>query len=190
MLKKIAVVVVAVLAALAGFIATRPSAFRIERSRTIAAPQGVVHAFVNDFRKWPAWSPWEKLDPTMKRELSGAEAGVGAVYYWSGNKEVGEGRMTITDSRPSQSVTIRLEFLRPWQATSTTRFDFVPSGSGTRVTWALTGHNNFVAKAVCLFMDMDQTVGKDFEKGLANLEAATTARATAHAAQKATTPTS
>jgi hypothetical protein len=172
MLKKIAAVVVTVLAALAGFIATRPSSFRVERSRTMAASPGVVHPLVNDFRKWPAWSPWERLDPTMRRELSGAEAGVGAVYYWSGNKEVGEGRMTITDSRPAQSVTIRLEFLQPWQATSTTRFDFVPSGSGTRVTWVMTGHNNFVAKAVCLFMDMDQTVGQDFEKGLASLEAA------------------
>ena len=173
MLKKVALFVVLILAAFAAFVAIRPAEFRIERSRTLAAPPDVVHAYVNDFTKWPEWSPWEKLDPAMKRELSGPPAGPGAVYFWSGNDQVGEGRMTITDSRPPGSVTIRLEFLKPWTATSVTRFDLAPSGSGTQVTWAMTGRNNFVAKAMTVFMDMDATVGPDFEKGLANLDAVT-----------------
>jgi hypothetical protein len=99
MLKKIAVAFVLILVALAGYIATRPSEFRISRARTVAAPPDVVYAYVNDFHKWPEWSPWEKLDPAMKKEVSGAPAGAGAVYLWSGNDQVGEGRMTITDSR-------------------------------------------------------------------------------------------
>jgi carbon monoxide dehydrogenase subunit G len=176
MLKKIALALALSLAALAVFIATRPSEFRIARSRTLAAPPDVVHAFVNDFHRWPAWSPWEKLDPAMKREHSGAPAGPGAVYYWSGNDQVGEGRMTITDSRPPRSVTIRLEFLKPWAATNTTQLDFTPAGAGTNVTWTMTGHNNFMAKAFSVFMDMDKMVGPDFERGLANLDAAVSAK--------------
>src|SRR5262245_33525573 len=109
MFKKIAVVVVLILAGLVGYIATRPSEFRLTRSRTVAAPPEVVHAFVNDFRKWSEWSPWEKLDPALKREYSGPPAGTGSTYHWVGNDQVGEGRMTITESRPSQNVTIRLE---------------------------------------------------------------------------------
>lgn len=176
MLKKIAIAVVLILVALAAYVATRPADFRVVRTRTVAAPPEVVHGYVNDFRKWPEWSPWEKLDPAMKREFSGPPAGTGAAYHWSGNGDVGEGHMTITDSRPAQGVTIRLEFLKPFAATSTTQFDFAPSGSGTQVTWAMNGHNNFVAKAFSAFMDMDKMVGGDFEKGLAGLETATATR--------------
>ena len=176
MLKKVALALVLILVGLAVFVATRPAEFRIVRSRTVAAPPDVVHAYVNDLHKWPEWSPWEKLDAAMKREYSGAPAGPGAAYHWSGNDEVGEGRMTITDSRPPQSVTIRLEFLKPFAATNTTQFDLAPSGSGTNVTWAMTGHNNFMAKAFSAFMDMDKMVGADFEKGLAGLDTATASR--------------
>jgi hypothetical protein len=176
MFKKIAIVLVLILAGFAVFVATRPADFRIVRSRTVAAPPDVVHAYVNDFHKWPEWSPWEKLDPAMKRDYSGAPAGTGAAYHWSGNNDVGEGHMTITDSRPAQSVTIRLEFLKPFAATNTTQFDFAPSGSGTQVRWAMNGHNNFMAKAFSAFMDMDKMVGSDFEKGLAGLDAATATR--------------
>lgn len=176
MFKKIAIVLALILAGAAAFVATRPADFRIVRSRTVAAPPDVVHAYVNDFHKWSEWSPWEKLDPAMKKEYSGAPAGTGAAYHWSGNSDVGEGHMTITDSRPAQSVTIRLEFLKPFAATNTTQFDFAPSGSGTQVTWAMNGHNNFIAKAFSAFMDMDKMVGGDFEKGLAGLDATTATR--------------
>jgi hypothetical protein len=176
MLKKIALALVLMLVGLVAFVATRPAEFRIVRSRTVAAPPDVVHAYVNDLHKWPEWSPWERLDPAMKREYSGPPAGPGAAYHWSGNDEVGEGRMTITDSQPPQNVTIRLEFLKPFAATNTTQFDFAPSGAGTNVTWAMTGHNNFMAKAFSAFMDMDKMIGTDFEKGLAGLDTATATR--------------
>jgi carbon monoxide dehydrogenase subunit G len=173
MLLTIAVVLIVVLGVFAAFVATRPGDFRISRSRTVAAPPAAVHAYVNDFHKWPEWSPWEKLDPAMKKEISGAPSGPGATYHWVGNNKVGEGRMTITDSRPPQSVTLRLEFIKPWTATNVTQFDIVPSGSGTNVTWAMTGHNNFMAKAFGVFMNLDKVVGTDFERGLASLDAAT-----------------
>jgi hypothetical protein len=177
MFKKIALALVLILAGLAAFIATRPADFAVTRSRVVAAAPPAVHAYVNDFHKWPEWSPWEKLDPAMKKEISGAPAGTGATYYWVGNSDVGEGRMTITDSRPPQSVTIKLEFMKPFAATNTTQFDFAPSGSGTNVTWTMTGKHNFVGKAFCLVMDMDKMVGTDFEKGLAALDTATAAAA-------------
>jgi len=185
MLITIVVVLIVALAALAAFIASRPAEFRISRSRTIATPPPVAHAYVNDFHKWPEWSPWEKLDPALTREHSGAPAGPGAVYAWSGNNKVGQGRMTVTDSRPPHSVTIRLEFMRPWTATNTTQFDFAPSGSGTNVTWAMTGNKNFMAKAFSVFMSMDKVVGRDFERGLENLDAATAAAAKPAAAPAA-----
>jgi uncharacterized protein YndB with AHSA1/START domain len=177
MLKKIALVLLLALAGFAAFVATRPADFRITRSRTVAAPPAAVHAYVNDFQSWPEWSPWEKLDPAMKREISATSSGTGATYHWSGNGDVGEGRMTITDSRPAQSVTLRLEFLKPFAATNTTVFEFAPSGSGTSVTWTMTGRNNFLAKAFCLFVDMDKMVGADFEKGLEALDTATAKKA-------------
>jgi hypothetical protein len=177
MLTKIAVVLAVLLVAVVVFVATRPAEFRVLRSRKLAASPDVVYAHVNDFHKWAAWSPWDKLDPAMTREISGAPSGPGATYHWLGNKKVGEGRMTVTDSQPPSSVTIRLEFISPWKATNTTRFELAPSGSGTNVTWTMSGRNNFVAKAVCIFMDMDKLVGSDFEKGLAGLDAASAATA-------------
>jgi hypothetical protein len=182
MFKKIVLALVLLLGLFAAYVATRPAELRVARSRTMKAPPDVVHAHLSDFHRWSEWSPWEKLDPTMKREVSGPPSGPGAQYFWSGNDQVGEGRMTITDSKPPESVTIRLEFVKPWAATNTTVFDLAPSGAGTNVTWSMTGHNNFMAKAVGVFMDMDALIGADFEKGLANLDAATAARAEAEKA--------
>src|SRR5262245_10442988 len=124
MLIKIAIALLVAAAGLAGFITSRPADFRVARSRTLSASPDAVYALVNDFRTWPQWSPWEKLDPAMKRELSGPPTGVGASYAWAGNKNIGEGRMTITDSAPARRVTIRLEFVKPFAATNTAQFDF------------------------------------------------------------------
>jgi hypothetical protein len=173
MLITIAVVLVVALGALAAYVASRPTDFRISRSRRLGAPPHVVYGFANDLHTWREWSPWEKVDPELRREHSGAPAGVGASYYWSGNNKVGEGRMTITESVPSRRIGLRLEFLRPFAATNAAQFDFAPSGDGTTVTWTMTGRYNFVTKAIGLFVDMDRMVGGDFEKGLASLDAMT-----------------
>jgi uncharacterized protein YndB with AHSA1/START domain len=175
MLKGLAGAVALALVVLAGVIATRPSEFRIARARTLAAPPAVVHAYLNDLRRWREWSPWEKKDPAMKRELSAVSAGPGATYAWAGNSNVGEGRMTITDSRAPERVELRLEFAKPMQATNTVRFDLAAHGTGTHVVWTMSGHQGFVAKAFTLFMDMDRMVGSDFEQGLAGLDAVTAA---------------
>jgi len=171
MLKKALALLVAALALLAAVIATRPSEFRLERSATVAAPPSVVFAQVSDFGRWAAWSPWEKLDPAMKKTVSGGPGSAGHGYHWTGNDQVGEGRMTVTEARPGERVDIRLEFLRPWQATNATSIATAAEGAGTRVTWTMTGRNGFMMKAVGLFMDMEKMVGSDFERGLASLKA-------------------
>ena len=172
LVKKILIGIAVVVVLLVVFIATRPSEFRVKRSATISAPPATVFAQVNDFHNWKAWSPWEKLDPELKRTYAGPAEGQGADYSWTGNEDVGEGRMTITESKPSELIRIRLEFIEPFAAVSTTDFTFKPQGGQTLVTWDMTGHNSFVVKAFCLFMDMDKTVGGDFEKGLAAMKVA------------------
>jgi hypothetical protein len=174
MIKKIllygVVVIVLIIAIFCVVVAMQPAHYTVERSATINAPAPVVFAQVNDFHKWQAWSPWEKLDPNIKKEFSGAPAGTGAVYNWVGNSDVGEGRMTITDSVPSTSIKIKLEFIKPFAATNATDFTFTPQGNSTNVKWTMSGDKNFVAKAFTMFMDMDKMVGTDFEKGLAQMK--------------------
>jgi hypothetical protein len=158
-------------------VAMQPSAFRIVRSATMSAPASLVFAQVNDFHQWQAWSPWEKLDPALKRTYEGAPAGNGAIYSWVGNNKVGEGRMTLTESRPSDLIRIRLEFLRPFKATNTAEFTFKPEGNETLVTWSMSGVKNFMFKAFGLLMNMDKMVGRDFEKGLAQMKSVVEAKA-------------
>src|SRR5712692_10488733 len=123
--------VAAVVLILVAVIALQPADFRITRSATIAAPPADVFAQVNDFHKWEAWSPWAKIDPTMKQIYDGAPAGTGAIYTWSGNGKVGEGRMTVTESRPSDLIRIKLEFLKPFTATNSAEFTFKPEANQT-----------------------------------------------------------
>jgi hypothetical protein len=177
MLKKILIAIAALVVVLAGIVAMQPSEFRVARTTTIAAPASVVFAQVNDFRKWEAWNPWGKIDPAMKASYEGAPAGVGAAYAWTGNSEVGQGRMTVTESRPPELVRIRLDFLKPFAGTSTAEFTFRPKGDQTAVVWTMTGHNDFLAKAVCLFVSMDRMIGDQFERGLAQMKVAAEAAA-------------
>lgn len=158
-------------------VAMRPADFRIARQLQLAVPPAAVFPHVNDLTRWRAWSPWEEIDPDLKRTYEGPSAGEGASYAWVGNPKVGEGRMTITDSRPSDLVRLRLEFVKPFEATNTAEFTFEPSGGQTVVTWSMLGRHNFMAKAFGLMMDMDKLIGKDFEKGLAKLKALVEAKA-------------
>jgi hypothetical protein len=174
-LKKVLLTVAALLLVLAVVVALQPAAFSITRSATIAAPDSVIFAQINDFHNWKAWSPWAKLDPAMTETYEGTAAGVGAGYTWKGNKDVGEGRMTILESTPNSRVSIKLEFLAPFAATNTAEFALTPAAGGTNVVWTMTGRNNFMAKAANLAMNMDKLVGADFEKGLTQLGTVATA---------------
>ena len=172
MLTKVLGVVALLLGGLAAVIAMRPAEFRLVRTTTVNAPPEKVFALINDFKQWEGWSPWAKLDPGMKTTYGNITAGPGATYAWVGNSDVGEGKMTITGAQPHSSVTIRLEFLKPMEATNMTEFTLTPSGTGTKVDWSMTGTNNFMAKAFDFFMNMDKMVGADFEKGLTQMKTA------------------
>ena len=151
-------------------VAVQPTEFRITRSATISAPAPAVFAQVNDLHKWEAWSPWAKLDPAARNSYAGPPAGTGAVFSWAGNNKVGAGSMTITESRPSELIRFRLEFLKPFKATNTAEFTFTPEGNQTAVTWSMFGKNNFISRAVGLFMDCDKMVGGQFVQGLAQMK--------------------
>jgi hypothetical protein len=168
--------VVALVVVVVVLIATRPAIFRIQRSGQVAAPPEVVFAILDDFHLWAQWSPWEKLDPDMKKTFEGPAAGPGAIYAWVGNKKVGEGRMTSLESKRGQVVAIRLEFFKPFAANNTARFTLTPANGGTFVNWSMEGKNKFRGKAFSMVMNMDKMVGKDFERGLANLNVAAQAR--------------
>jgi hypothetical protein len=154
-------------------VALQPPVYRVTRTTTVVAPATDVFAQVNDFHNWEVWSPWAKLDPDAKNSFAGAPAGAGAIFAWSGNKKIGEGRMTLTDSRPPELIRINLQFVRPFPSTSTAEFTFQPEGDQTLVTWSMTGRKNFISKAFCMFINMDQMIGGDFERGLAQMKATT-----------------
>lgn len=152
------------------FVAGQPDEFIVTRSANISAPPERIFSHVNQLRKWDAWSPWAKLDPNAKNSFEGSESGVGAAMSWSGNRKVGEGKMTITGSDPAFVIRIRLEFLKPFKATNTAEFSFLPESGHTRVTWSMSGRNNFASKVFGLFVNCENMVGRDFEKGLAALK--------------------
>lgn len=172
MLKKIAIAIVVILALIMGLAATKPDTFTVQRVTTIKAPPEKIMSFISDFHNWPAWSPWEKLDPNMQRTFTGAPNGKGAIYEWHGNSDVGRGRMEIADFSAPSKVNIKLEFIEPVAMTNMTEFVLTPQGENTTVTWNMTGPMPFMAKVMSVFSSMDAMVGRDFEKGLAQLKTA------------------
>lgn len=150
--------------------ATQPDSFRVSRSLEISAPPEKIYAILSDFRRSPEWSPFEKIDPDMKRTLSGAASGKGAVYAWEGDSKAGAGRMEIVEATPGQSVTLKLDFIRPFEASNTVEYRLEPKGTATQVSWDMHGPMLFVSKVMCVFVDIDKLIGKDFETGLANLK--------------------
>lgn len=175
MLKKILIAVVALIAILVVVIAVQPGEYRVERSAVMKAPAPIVFATVADFPSFEKWSPWAALDPGMKKEIKGE--GKGATYYWKGTDQVGEGKMTITDLEEPKKIDIKLEFIAPFASVAETGWTFAAEGEGTKATWWMVGHNNFVGKAFCLVMDMNEMIGKDYEKGLASLKTIVEAKA-------------
>jgi carbon monoxide dehydrogenase subunit G len=170
MLKKILIALAAILLIFVVVVAMQPSEFHVERTATVAGPQADVFARVNDFHKWDTWSPWAKLDPAAKVNFEGPPSGEGTVMTWAGNDKVGEGKMTLVESRPSDLVKIKVDFVKPFEGSSTSQFTFKPDGDRTAVTWTMDASHNFLEKAFCLIMNGRKMVGDDMEKGLAQIK--------------------
>lgn len=171
MLKKILIGIVAVVVLFVLVVAIQPSSYTVARTTTVNAPPAAVYGLVSDFQKWPTWSPWEELDPGMKKSFTGEAGAVGATYHWTSDKDdVGEGEMTITAVKANESVDYKLEFIKPFAAVNETGFKLASHGSATDVTWTMVGSKNFMLKGMMLFMDIEGFVAKDFDKGLAKLK--------------------
>jgi len=173
MIKIIGIAIVLLIAGVLLFAATRPDTFRVQRSTNIKAPPAKIFSYINEFDRWAAWSPYEKLDPAMKRTRSGPAAGQGAIYEWEGNDKVGKGRMEIAEASPPSKVAIKLDFIKPFEAHNVAEFTLQPKDDGTHVTWVMYGPAPYVSKLMGLFFNMDRMIGKDFEAGLANLKSLT-----------------
>ena len=172
MFRTIGIIIAGALIALLGYAATRPDMFTVQRSITIDAPPEKIYPLIDDFHNWGAWSPFEKMDPSMKRTLSGADSGPGAVYAWEGNGNAGTGRMEITGASPPDKVMIQLDFTKPFPANNVVNFTLAPSGDATTVRWTMQGHNAYVAKLMGVFFSMDRMIGGQFETGLAAMKSA------------------
>lgn len=169
MIKKILLGLVALIALILIIASFQSDAMSVTRSAIINAPPEAVFKVVNDFRQWDAWSPWSKIDPNMKKSFEGPSEGVGAIYHWSGNSEVGTGTSTLVESKPSEKVAIRLDMTEPFAGSSDAQFILAPEGTGTKVTWAMQSKKPFIGKIVGLFMDCEKMCGDQFNEGLANL---------------------
>ncbi|HBJ84271.1 MAG TPA: polyketide cyclase [Verrucomicrobiales bacterium] len=175
MIKKVLLGLIAAIVIILVVASFQSDDLNVTRSATIAAPPDAVFKVVNDFRQWDAWSPWSKLDPAMKKTLEGPPEGVGAIYKWSGNNEVGEGSTRLVGSKPNETIDMKLEFVRPFEGSSDVRFTFAPEGTGTKVTWAMQSKKPFIGKVMGLFMDCGKMCGDQFSEGLGNLGKVVTA---------------
>lgn len=169
MLKKLLLGTAVAVAVFLGWVALRPSHYRVERSAVVKAAPQAVYAIVSDLGRWDDWSPWTALDPSVKKEVAGAPGAPGASYHWSGNDQVGEGRMTLLEASAPARVAYRLEFLRPRQSAARTEFALAPDGAGTRVSWSMAGDLGYAEKLFALFFDFEAAISRDFDRGLASL---------------------
>jgi uncharacterized protein YndB with AHSA1/START domain len=166
------VLVLAVIAAVLGAAAAKPKTFTVKRATVIAAAPEAIFAYLEDFHRWAVWSPYEDIDPNMKKTFSGAAKGVGAAYAWDGDKKAGAGAMEITEAKAPGKLTLDLTMIRPFPAANRVEFFLTPLEDGTRTAWVMTGPQPFMARVISVFLNMDQLIGRDFEKGLARLKAA------------------
>jgi polyketide cyclase/dehydrase/lipid transport protein len=187
MIKKILLGVVAIVAIILIYAATKPSTYTVVRSADIKARPETVYSFLDNFHKWDVWSPWEKIDPAMKRTYEGAASGKGAVYAWEGNTAVGKGRMEILNVSPPSQVDINLDFFAPMEGHNKVEFALTPQGDTTHITWTMNGENSYLSKLMQVFVSMDSMVGGEFESGLADLKTAAEKAAPTPAAQTAST---
>ena len=170
MLTTILVILVVIVAIILLLAMSKPNSVHVERSATIQAPAQRIFDLINDFHNWPRWSPWEKLDPAMKKDMGGPPSGVGSFYGWEGNSKAGKGRMEITESDPPSRVKLDLNFIKPFKSDNVTTFNLEPRDAGTNVHWTMDGPAPMMTKVMMVFMNMDKLIGRDFDEGLANLK--------------------
>ncbi len=177
MLIKILIGLAVLLAIILVVAAVQPKDYRVARSTSVVAPASIPFTYANDLHRWLEVSPYAKFDAACKYTFEGPSSGVGASMTWAGNSRVGEGRMTIIESRPHELVRMRLEFIKPFASTGIAEFTFQPQNGQTAVTWSMSGEKIFVTKVMGLIMSMDKMLGGQFEEGLAAIKTRSEAEA-------------
>ena len=171
MLKLILGILVAAVIGVVVVAAGKPDDYLYTRSMDMNAPPAKIFAQINDFTKWPAWSPWAKLDPNAKMLLEGPKAGAGAISRWAGNDKMGEGSMTITESKPNDHVTMLLEFIKPMPGTATSIFILKPNGKVTNVSWSMSGKQDLLQKVMGVVFNCEKMIGDAYTEGLTSIKA-------------------
>jgi hypothetical protein len=143
--------------------------YHTERSVEIDADKAEVYEYMSNFGNFKMWSPWAELDPSMNVEVKGKPGEIGSSYSWKGNEEVGSGIMTIQDMSENE-IEIQLKFIEPFESVSTTRYIVSNLKEGTKVTWEMDGRMDYPTNSMLLFIDMDEQIGKDFDRGLQKLK--------------------
>jgi hypothetical protein len=164
------VILVVLVAAILIYASTKPDTFHVERSINIKSLPEKISPLINDFRLWDAWTPYNK-DPAMKKTYSGSESGKGAHFAWEGNKQAGKGEITISDTIPPNKLMFDLHMIKPFEGRNVAAISLNASGDSTNVTWSLDDKHNLMLKTMSLFLNLDNTIGKDFEVGLTRLKA-------------------
>ncbi len=152
-----------------GIASTRPDTFRWSRTQRIEAPPAKLFPLVNDLRAMNTWNPYALREPNGTASYRGPTSGPGAAHDFATSKS-GTGTIEILESAPPAKVVMRLQMLKPFKADNKVEFTLEPKGTGTDVTWAMSGRQPLLSKAMTLFIDCDKMVGRDFEEGLRNLK--------------------
>ena len=171
MILKIIIAIVVVVVVILAYASSKPDTFRVQRSIIVNAPPEKIFALINDFHKWDSWAPQDQQDPTMHRTYGGPAEGQGAVSEWSGSGSTGKGRMEILESVPPKLVTIKVDFVKPFEAHNTNQFAFEPAEGSTKVTWTLDASNLYMMKVMSIFVNIQKEFGKHMESGLSSLKA-------------------
>ncbi len=169
MIKKILIGLAVILVGIIIVSRSQPDSYTVERTATIAAPPNVVFDHVNNFQKWQQFNAWGDSDPNAVYTYNDTESGVGANFHWKGNSDMGEGSMTILESKPNEYVKVDLEFIEPFSGKAIAEFVLAPNSGGTQLTERTSSEHNFFSKIMCMFMDMDKMIGDKYEEGFARM---------------------
>lgn len=171
MLKKIFLVLAVVVLALCIYAALQPAVFTIARSISIQATPEEIFPHINNSKKANDWMPWKDIDKEVMMVEMGPEEGIGSGSKWDSKGQMGTGQAVVVESIPNQKVVTQLTYTKPMAMTQLATVSLSGNeGGGTTVRWEVTGENSFMARLMCIFMNMDKVVGEQFEKGLTNLK--------------------
>lgn len=165
MVLKIGLSLVSLLVLFLIYVSTREGKFQYSVSRKLNAPIDKVFPYLSNIKLGSEWSPFEKVDPNMKKEY------VGSKLIFEGNKDAGAGSVEILKVVPNELVELKLIMTAPLKAENKIEYRVVPEDGGTRFTWSMSGDGGYITKLMTVFMDCEKMITDQFNKGMDNLQA-------------------